>query len=42
MLHVHTAGCADPPAHTLPAVQPAVMQVAEIVTHAADDVDVEA
>ncbi len=32
----HANGCADPPAHTLPAEQPVVEHVAEVATHALD------
>ena len=41
-LHVHGAGCADAPAHTLPAPQPVVEHVADVVTQALDVVEVEA
>ena len=41
-LHVHGAGCDEPPAQTNPALQPVVPQVEEVVTHAADDKDVDA
>ena len=41
-LQLHTAGCADPPAHTLPAPQPVAEQVADTASQALDVVAVEA
>ena len=41
-LQVQSAGCAEPPAHTLPTPHPAVRQVEDVVTHALDVVAVDA